>query len=156
MKVNNIALGLLVLVLAAGLGIAGAQLPNPSRQIYGPGFFPVLLAVLLSVTALVLIVDGVRERSGPLVELQSWTRNPAFLIRFAAVPASVAFYILCVGFLGFLPTVALLLLGLFLLLGVRWVIAIPVALATSVVVHSLFYLGLRVQLPWGLLETIRW
>lgn len=156
MKLNNIGLGLLVLLFAAGLGIAGVQLPNPSRQIYGPGFLPTLLAVLLGVTALVLIVEGVRGRSGPLLEFQPWTRNPVALLRFAAVPASVAFYILCVGFLGFLPTVALLLLGLFLALGVRLATAIPFAAITALVVHSLFYLGLRVQLPWGLLEPIRW
>lgn len=156
MKVNNIGLGLIFLVLAMGLGVAGVQLPNPSRQIYGPGFLPTLLAVLLAITALVLIFEGLRQRDGRLVELQPWTRDPVLVMRFAAVPAAVALYIFCVGFVGFLPTVTLILLGLFLILGVRLVAAIPVAVATALAVHSLFYLGLRVQLPWGLLEPIRW
>jgi putative tricarboxylic transport membrane protein len=30
------------------------------------------------------------------------------------------------------------------------------AVAIPLVVHSLFYIGLKVQLPWGLLEPIRW
>lgn len=156
MKVNNVGLGVLVLMIAIGLGVAGFQLPNPSRQIYGPGFFPVVVAILFAVTALVLIAEGMRERGTRLIQFQEWTRSPVLLMRFAAIPVSVAFYILCVGFLGFLPTVTVLLLGLFFLLGVRWFVALPVAVITAFVVHSLFYLGLRVQLPWGLLEAFRW
>ena len=156
MKVNTITLGIIAALAAIGLGIAGLQLPNPSRQIYGPGFFPVLLAVLLAVTSVVLIVEGVREAKAPFIEFQPWTRNPVYLLRFAMIPAGVAFYILCVNSLGFLPTVSLLLLSLFLVMAVRWTVAIPVAVGTALAVHSLFYLGLRVQLPWGLLEPIRW
>lgn len=156
MKINTICLGLLAALVAIGLGIAGLQLPNPSRQIYGPSFFPVLLAVLLGITAVALIAEGARESRAPFLQFQPWTRDPLPLIRFAAIPAGVAFYILCAGFLGFLPTVALLLLGLFLLLGVRWSVALPVAAGSALAVHCLFYLVLRVQLPWGLLEPIRW
>lgn len=156
MKVNTICLGLLTALAAIGLGIAGLQLPNPSRQIYGPSFFPILLAALLGITAVSLVVEGAREGRAPFFRLQPWTRDPLPLIRFAAIPIGVAFYILCVGFLGFLPTVTFLLLGLFLLLGVRWSVALPVAAGSALAVHGLFYLVLRVQLPWGLLEPFRW
>ncbi|MGW9329728.1 tripartite tricarboxylate transporter TctB family protein [Bosea sp. NPDC055594] len=156
MKVNNLGLGIIAAFAALCLGIAGIQLPNPSKQIYGPGFFPLLLAVLLGVTAVALVVEGGRQRAAPLISLQPWTRNPVFLLRFAAIPAGVAFYVLCVGTLGFLPTVSLLLLALFLSLGVRWQLALAVAVGAALLMHSLFHLGLRVQLPWGLLEPIRW
>jgi putative tricarboxylic transport membrane protein len=156
MKLNNIGLGSIVLLLALGLAIAGGQTPNPSKQIYGPGFFPLVLALLLACNGVVLIFEGVKKRNGPLVQIQPWAHNVRYLVRFAAVIASVAFYIICVPILGFLPTVTLLLLGLFCLLGVRWVTALPVAIVTALVVHSLFYLVLRVQLPWGLLEPVRW
>ena len=156
MKVNTITIGIIAALAAIAVGIAGLQLPNPSRQIYGPGFFPILLAVLLAVTAVVLIVEGMREAKAPFIELQPWTHNPVYLLRFAMIPAGVAFYIFCVSSLGFVPTVTLLLLSLFLVLGVRWTVALPVAVGTALAVHSLFYLGLKVQLPWGLLEPIRW
>jgi len=156
MKVNGITLGLIAALAAVLLGIAGLQLPNPSKQLYGPGFFPVLLAVLLGLTSVSLIVEGARQRDVPLIQFQPWTRNPVFILRFAAIPAGVAFYVFCVGTLGFLPTVAALLLGLFLSLGIRWPRALAVAAGAALLVHCLFYLGLRVQLPWGLLEPIRW
>jgi len=156
MKVNSIGLGLIAALAAVLLGIAGWQLPNPSRQIYGPGFFPVLLAVLLGVTSVSLIAEGARQRGTPWVQLQPWTRSPLYLLRFAAIPAGVAFYVLGVDALGFLPTVTALLLFLFLSLGVRWPRALVVAVGAALLVHCLFYLGLRVQLPWGLLEPIRW
>ena len=39
MKVNNLGLRIIAAFAALCLGIAGIQLPNPSKQIYGPGFF---------------------------------------------------------------------------------------------------------------------
>jgi putative tricarboxylic transport membrane protein len=57
---------------------------------------------------------------------------------------------------GFFPCAILLVTGLLALLRVRLWIAAVVGVAAASVVHAIFYSGLRVALPWGLLEPFAW
>ena len=45
---------------------------------------------------------------------------------------------------------------MFLTLRVRLALIVPVALVSMLVIHTLFYKGLRVPLPWGVLTPIAW
>ena len=45
---------------------------------------------------------------------------------------------------------------MFLTLRVRLALIVPVALVSTLVIHTLFYKGLRVPLPWGVLTPIAW
>jgi putative tricarboxylic transport membrane protein len=83
-------------------------------------------------------------------------RDIRSVIRFLLVPASVLFYIYFVTSLSFLPTATLILLVLLLSLGVSPGIALANAVVIPLIVHTAFYIGLGVQLPWGLLAPIRW
>lgn len=157
MRVSKLTLGVLVSLLALGLGVNALQLPNPSGRAFGPATFPLVIAALMVVTGVVLLVEGWRRRAEePLVAFAAWTRKPKAVLRFALVPASIALYIVFVGPLGFVPVTVLMLFILFMSLGVPPLSGIAVSIAVALGVHSLFYLGLGVQLPWGLLAPIRW
>ena len=66
------------------------------------------------------------------------------------------FYIYLSDFLGFIICGTLLLAVMFAVLEVRPKMIIPIAIITTLVVHFIFYKGLRVPLPWGLLMPFQW
>jgi len=157
MKINDVLAGALFLALAASLALEAWTLPNPSAQPLGPGAFPLLLAALLGLSAVILLIGSLRAPSrGPLVSLAAWTRSPPHLGRFLLVPLAGAFYVLFAETLGFLPAAFAILLALFLSLRLPALRAAALSAAAALMVHTIFYLGLGVQLPWGLLEPIRW
>lgn len=157
MRINDALAGVLCLALAVALAAAAWNLPNPAAQPFGPGAFPILLATLLGLAASILLVRGAADTSrGPLLAFADWTGSRAKVARFALVPASVAAYVLFADAAGFVPTAAGILLALLLSGRVPLVRSALLALGGALVVHSIFYLGLGVQLPWGLLQPIRW
>ncbi|WP_332686424.1 tripartite tricarboxylate transporter TctB family protein [Bosea sp. (in: a-proteobacteria)] len=157
MKFNDLFGGLVFLTLSAFVAAASWNLPNPSEQPLGPSAFPLILSGLLALCAAILAVNGARvvER-GPLLARADWARNGGALLRLLLVPGAVIFYIYGAEPLGFLLTAASILAVLFLVGGVRLWHALALAVAAAFVMHSLFYLGLGVQLPWGPLEPFRW
>jgi putative tricarboxylic transport membrane protein len=157
MKFNDLVAGLIFLVVA-GLFAAGSwNLPNPSQQPLGPSAFPLILAGFLVLCATLLAWQGGRApERGPALALADWARSPVALVRLLLVPGAVLFYVFASEALGFLIAGSVILAVLFLAGGVRPKLAVPLALAAALVMHSIFYLGLGVQLPWGLLEPVRW
>jgi putative tricarboxylic transport membrane protein len=157
MKFNDLFAGLIGLAFAAFVAAASWNLPNPSEQPLGPSAFPLILAGLLAFCAAILAVNGARATErGPLVARADWARNGGAVLRLLLVPAAVVFYIVFGEALGFLIAAPLILVVLFLAGGVRPLQAIGLALTAALVIHSIFYLGLGVQLPWGPLEPLRW
>ncbi len=65
-------------------------------------------------------------------------------------------YIVLVDRLGFLPTAVMMLAALLWAYGVRRSLILPVAIITSLLVHSAFYKVLKVPLPWGLMSGLAW
>lgn len=157
MKFNDLFAGLVILALAGLVASASWNLPNPSEQPLGPSAFPLILAGLLALCAAILAVNGARATAaGPLVGLADWARSGKAVLHLLLVPASVAFYMLFAEPLGFLLAAAAILVVLFSAGGTKPLQAIVLALATALVIHSIFYLGLGVQLPWGPFEPFRW
>jgi len=157
MKFNDVFAGLTLLVVSALVASASWNLPNPAQQPLGPSAFPLILAGFLALCAVILATTGSRAvERGPLLTRADWARSPAPVLRLLLVPVVVVFYIAFAETLGFLIVAPFVLLALFLAGGVRPALAIPLALIAALVMHSIFYLGLGVQLPWGLLEPIRW
>ena len=74
----------------------------------------------------------------------------------AAVIAALVLYILMSPVMGFHLTAVVLLLGLFLMLSVRWPLAVGFAVAVPLLIHYVFYTLLRVPLPWGVLTPVAW
>jgi putative tricarboxylic transport membrane protein len=78
------------------------------------------------------------------------------VFRFLLVPASIAAYVFFVDVAGFLPTAAAILFCLFLSGHVRPVRAALLSLCIAFLIHTIFYVGLSVQLPWGIMDPVRW
>jgi putative tricarboxylic transport membrane protein len=157
MKIGDSLMGLILLGLAIAIFAYARTLPNPVQQVYGPGAIPSLVAVALGIASVLLIWRGRNAPGGFLgIELAPWARDVRYVARFLLVPGAVVFYMLFVVRLGFLLTTGLILLAMFLSLRVSPIIAVANALLIPLLVHTAFYLGLGVQLPWGVLGPIRW
>ncbi len=155
MKVNDAVVGAALIALAIAILVHIQAYPLIPGQQYGPALFPGVIAVGLIGCGLALVRRGVRA-GRPLVTLGAWMRDPALATNFLLICAVLVFYIAFVGPLGFIPTAAIVLVALFFKLGVRPLPAIAIAIAATLVIHTLFYKLLRVPLPWGVLEPVLW
>lgn len=153
MKLSDTVWGALLLALAGAVLWNIQGFPRIPGQSIGPAAFPGLLAVLLAVCAVILVVRGVRE-GAPKVAFGAWLRSPRHVGNFLLAVAAPLFYITAANRLGFLVVAVVILAALFLKLGVRPRIALPVALLTAFAIHAVFYKLLRVSLPWGVLPIL--
>ncbi|SEM43605.1 Tripartite tricarboxylate transporter TctB family protein [Bosea lupini] len=157
MKFNDLFGGFAFLALAGLVAFASWNLPNPSQQPLGPSAFPLILSGLLALCAALLAISGARAtQAGPLIGLSDWARSGGALLRLLLVPAAVIFYMLFAETLGFLICATAILVVLFLAGHTKPLHAVGLSLAAALVIHSIFYLALGVQLPWGPLEPLRW
>jgi len=155
MKFNDMVWG--VLLMALGFWVLNDVRTYPSipGQQYGPNAFPGLLAVLLIGCSVPLIIKGWRERKQrPWFEAGIWMRAPAQVRNFAMTVGGLVFYVVAAEKIGFLICGSAILAGLFWSLRVRPVLIAPIAIIATFVIHAIFYKGLRVPLPWGLLPVL--
>lgn len=155
MRVNDALLGSFLVLLAIALIIHAQTFPNVPGQQYGAAVFPTLVAVGFLATGALLIVSGLRAKA-PLVEWASWARERHGLRNVVVTALAVVFYIVASEWLGFMLTMAPILIVLLRLFRVRWITSIPVAVATTLVIQYVFGNWLYVPLPWGLLAPLRW
>jgi putative tricarboxylic transport membrane protein len=157
MRFNDAISGAVLLLIAIAIGVDIQSFPKIPGQNIGPGAFPGLLAVLLAGCAITLIVRGLRERAtqGWFVP-GAWLRSPRHLRQFAVTVGGLLFYIAVSDRLGFIPSALAVLCAMFATLGVRARLIVPIALVVVLVIHTVFYKGLRVPLPWGVLMPFAW
>ena len=153
MKVNDALTGALLIALGALILWHIQGFPAMQGQRFGPAWFPGLIAVGLAACGAVLVARGARTGAA-WIELAEWTRERQPVAGFFSVIAGLVFYVLVSGPLGFHLTSFLLLLAGMRVLGTRSRVALPVALIAPVLIHLAFYKGLRVPLPWGVLERL--
>ena len=152
MKFNDAAFGAVLLALAMAVLVQVPAFPPIPGQKVGPGLFPGLVAAGLAACAVILIVNGLRQRAAqPLFQGGPWLRSPRHVVAFLVTLGGVVAYIAFAEALGFLIVGPLVLLALFIAYGVRPVTAVVTAIAVSLVIHFAFYKLLRVPLPWGVL-----
>ncbi|MGZ5180340.1 MAG: tripartite tricarboxylate transporter TctB family protein [Ramlibacter sp.] len=157
MKLNDAVFGLLLVVLGAAVLAAIQGYPRIPGQPVGPALFPGLIAAGLCICGALLVAHGWRaRREEPWLVWEDWVRSPRHVFAFAVLVGGILFYILVADRLGFLPTAALVLLALFLVLKVPPGRAVLVAVIAALVVHFAFYKLLRVPLPWGVLQGVAW
>ncbi len=157
MKFNDAISGLLLLLLAVAVLVNVSSFPTIPGQNIGPGAFPGLLAWLLLLCSVLLIVRGFRSSvRTPLVEMGAWMRSPYHLRNFFITTGCLLFYILASDFLGFLICAFAILCTMFWALQVRARLIVPIALGVTLLIHTIFYKGLRVPLPWGILLPLQW
>ncbi len=157
MRLNDAIAGALLLALALVILFHVQSFPKIPGQNVGPAAFPGTLAALLAVCALVLIVRGWRERAAqPWLVPGAWLRMPMPRRRLAVAVGVLLFYIGASDRLGFIPTGILCLSAMFAVLGVRTRWVLPLSVVTTLLIHTVFYKGLRVPLPWGVLQPWLW
>jgi putative tricarboxylic transport membrane protein len=137
------ASGAVLLLLALAVAWESRRLPIGTHHGPGPGYFPLLLAGLLAVLALVIVARGA---TAPPLGALGWGEAPRAL----AVAAAAAFAALALERLGYRLTVVVVLA---VLLGVverrrPWVVALVTA-AAAFGSDWLFHGVLRVPLPRG-------
>lgn len=156
LKVNDVVSGAIAIVIGAGVLAATRSFPEiPGEP--GPAIFPRLAAIGLILCGLVIGLPSLRHRAAdPWVEWPAWFRQPRQKIGVLVIVAGLTVSALAMETLGFFLCAFVLVLGLLLALKVRAVIAVPVTIVAVAIVHSIFYSGLRVALPWGFLERFAW
>jgi putative tricarboxylic transport membrane protein len=155
MKVNDALSGAALVALGSVVLWHIQGFPPMPGQKFGPAWFPGLIAVGLIACGALLIAARLRaETAAPLFALPDWTRRARPVASVTAVISGLLLYVFVVDTLGFHITAAALLLAWSRLLGASWRLALPVALAATVVIHLAFYKLLKVPLPWGLLERV--
>jgi putative tricarboxylic transport membrane protein len=153
MKINDALAGAALVALGAVVLWHIQGFPPMPGQKYGPAWFPGLIAIGLIACGALLVGARLRAaNSEPLLALPGWTRRARPAASVASVIAGLLLYVLAADTLGFHIVAAALLLTWSRLLGASWRLAVPVALAATVVIHLAFYKLLKVPLPWGLLE----
>jgi putative tricarboxylic transport membrane protein len=176
-KFNDAISGSVLLAIALAILFNIQSFPKIPGQNIGPAAFPGLLASLLAVCAVLLIVKGFRSRSRPASDASNasnasdvsgivsprewlavgpWLRSPAHLRNFLVTVGCLLFYIFASEFLGFIVASILILGVMFITLGVRHRLILPIAVGATLVIHLVFYKGLRVPLPWGILLPLAW
>ena len=122
-------------------------------QKFGPAWFPGLIAAGLAICGALLAFDGLRQRS-PWIKTPEWIGSRRARAGVAALLGGLVVYILVVDHLGFHLTGVILLALWMRVLGASWRVTAIVSVVATIVIHLAFYKGLRVPLPWGVLE--RW
>lgn len=153
MKVRDSFIGTLLLLLAGFLFWQTLDFPVIPGQIIGPRAFPQLLCTLLGICSVLMIAKDLKQTQ-PWMEIDAWMRSPGHILRAAAIPAALAFYIAFSDRLGFLPCATLIVFSLMVVLGVTLRRAAIVAPLAAIVVHLLFYKLFHIPLPWGPLPVL--
>ncbi|MBM3364605.1 MAG: tripartite tricarboxylate transporter TctB family protein [Betaproteobacteria bacterium] len=157
MKLHDTLSGLALLLLALLIGWNASGFPEVPGQQIGPAVFPKALAALLALCAVLLILRGRQATTEQAwVQLGAWLQSPLHRRNFLITLACLVFYVLASDFLGFLLCGIAILSVMFYALAVRPSRIAPLAVGLTLLIHTLFYKGLRVPLPWGVLSPIQW
>ncbi|MCC7115406.1 MAG: tripartite tricarboxylate transporter TctB family protein [Burkholderiales bacterium] len=154
MKLNDAVIGAILVVLGLAVVVHVQGFPRIPGQTVGPGLFPGLIAAGLAVCGALLIASGIRHRAAqPWFVAGAWSRTVRGVASVAAVIVAIAAYVLLGDALGFVVVAPAILVGLFVVFGVRPLHAAGLAVVASLVIWYVFYKLLRVPLPWGVLKN---
>lgn len=162
--------GLVILLVTFGYLREARNIPDLFRSpgVPGPAAFPEILGVVMGVCGLWLLLMGRRsvpaagrdvgqngdDRGQPSLRGVALRPLIANHWRFYTVWGIVLAYILFMPTLGFLVSTPLALAGLFGLLGAKRWSAIWIAAVSTAAMHLCFAMGLHVQLPLGVLQSL--
>ena len=153
MRFNDAIFGAVLLLAGIAIAWAAAGQPPMPGQAFGAGSFPLVIGAALAVTALPLVLSGLRQRS-PALSLGDWARSPRCWRDLALTLAAPAIYIVAADTIGFVPVTFAILLVLAATLGARLATAAVFAAVMAVGLYLGFAQGLRVPLPRGWLGLL--
>lgn len=155
MRLNDWIIGAALLVFAAALAAYARTFPDIPGQQYGAAVFPTLIAIGMAGCGIILIVSGIRQHA-PAVAWADWARERHGVRNVVVTVLLVVYYILASHTLGFILTMAPILLLLLRMFGVGWVTSIVSAIVVTIAIQYIFGEFLYVPLPWGVLAPVRW
>ena len=155
MRLNDAVIGAFLLVFATAVAFWSQSFPAIPGQQYGAAVFPTLVAAGLAVCGVLMIASGVLQ-GGSVVAWADWAREPHGIRNVLVTAGAILFYIIAADTLGFMLTMAPILLLLFRLLAVGWLLSLVLAVLVTLAVQYIFGSVLYVPLPWGLLAPVRW
>ncbi|MEZ5043247.1 MAG: tripartite tricarboxylate transporter TctB family protein [Saprospiraceae bacterium] len=123
MKINKAETlnGMLLLLFGAWIWWQSASFPNLEEGYPGPALFPRMISIGLMLSGILLLVT--MAKSEEVVIEKSALQSG--LLRFGGGIGLVALYPLVHPYLGFIPTLGIICMGIGLLLGIRpWVAAV--------------------------------
>lgn len=157
MKFNDTLSGAALLALALAILFTIQSYPTIPGQNIGPAAFPGLLASLLAVCSVLLIIKGLRNKEKQAwIALGDWMQSRFHARNFVITIACLVYYIVLSDKLGFLICASTILIAMFWALEVKKTWIVPIAVLVTLVIHTVFYKGLRVPLPWGVLMPLQW
>lgn len=157
MKFNDTLSGAALLALALAILFTIQSYPTIPGQNIGPAAFPGLLASLLALCSVLLIVKGLRNKEhAAWVEFGDWMQSRFHARNFVITIACLVYYIVLSDKLGFLICASTILMTMFWALEVKKTWIVPIAVLVTLFIHTVFYKGLRVPLPWGVLMPLQW
>ncbi|MBL8377935.1 MAG: tripartite tricarboxylate transporter TctB family protein [Burkholderiales bacterium] len=157
MKFHDVISAAVIALLAGWVLFHIQSFPPMPGQKYGPAVYPGLIAGGLLICALLLAVRGLRTREpGGWIKLDAWWGDARIAFGFWLIVGVLAAYTQVSERLGFIPCAIVALFALTLTFRVRPALALVVAVAGTILIHTIFYKGLRVPLPWGLLTPVAW
>ena len=157
MKLNDPLTGAGLIVLASAVFWIALRFPSMPGDPVGPALFPQMIAAGFAACGLIMLLQSLRRGEiVPAIELPDWIYTPRLVTGFALVASGLLAYCLFVERLGFFISAPILLGALLVVLRVRaWAVPL-IALGVSLLIHTIFYHGLGVPLPWGLLQDWTW
>jgi hypothetical protein len=148
MKFDDLALGVLLLFGAVAVLVSSLFFSPIPGQAYGADTMPKAIGIVGLALSLVLIARALRAGARvPSVTRADWARSPRALGTFALTLALVVAYIALSDSLGFIPVATAILIVLMVALGVRSLVAVPVAIAAAFLIQAAFGRVLLVPLP---------
>ncbi|CAN1498657.1 Protein of unknown function DUF1468 [Rhabdaerophilaceae bacterium] len=153
MKIHDTILGLVFVLIGTLVLYTVSSFPKMPGQDVGPGMFPGMMAVGLMGFGGLLALKG-RTLQGPrhLFTLGEWAGSPRHILAGLSIIMGCASYALFSTALGFLIIAPVLLFIWHLAFGVNVRASLTSAVLTTVITWAVFYKGLGVPLPWGLLK----
>lgn len=135
--------GFVLVLLALFVGWQNRSYPLGTLQEPGPGYVPLMLAIFLGITGLLVILRGGHSQT---LRAMAWPEAPRALV--ILIASGVATYALeRVGYR--ISVFAFLIFFLGVVERRHWLSALAVAAGFSVLSYALFDTVLRVQLPRG-------
>lgn len=151
MKLSDALTGALLAALGVAVLWYCRGFPQIHGQEIGPAVFPSSVAAVMLGCGVMLIFNGWKARAQrPWYEIPEWVHSMRHVGAFTTVIVATIVYILLADTVGFFVIGSLTLLTLFLVLGVKPVVAVITAVIATAVIWYAFYKLLRVPLPWGI------
>lgn len=143
MKVQNMVLGVILIIVAAFFYAMTLDFPNLNLNDTGPAFLPRIYCGLLVLFGVILFIQGIRDKS----EKKEKEKTLGYALASMGI---VLAYIIIMPIIGFYIATVLLVLALLLFSRVRSkIVLISVPIGTVLFIFIIFVKLLKVSIPVG-------